>query len=77
VTVIAEMPQSGKEVEAGVLNDFPNFCVFFAEDCHQGKEEGYPSRCWRRKAYRDRVVSGGLEATQRRISGPEIRTRKL
>ena len=42
VTVIAEMPQSGKEVEAGVLNDFPNFCVFFAEDCHQGKEEGYP-----------------------------------
>jgi len=39
MAVLAEMLHSGREVEAGVLNDLVEFLRVFADDCHHGKEE--------------------------------------
>jgi hemerythrin-like domain-containing protein len=41
MAVLAEKLQSGKEVEARVLNDLGEFLRVFAEGCHHGKEERY------------------------------------
>ncbi|MGD0466880.1 MAG: hemerythrin domain-containing protein [Terriglobales bacterium] len=41
MAILAERLQSGKEVEAGILNDLGEFLRVFAEDCHHGKEERY------------------------------------
>jgi hemerythrin-like domain-containing protein len=41
LAVLAEKLQSGKEVEAGVLNDLTEFLRISVEACHLDKEEGY------------------------------------
>jgi hemerythrin-like domain-containing protein len=70
MVVLAEKLQSGKEVEALVLNDLVEFLQVFAEDCHHGKEEHYLFPLLEKRRSTGERVSAGSLAQRARQGAP-------